>query len=104
MDEVRAGATEGEQASRDPKSGPAILIIDDDETLCALMGEYLRHHGCLVEVAHDGRAGLAAALGRGHDLIILDVMVPVIDGFEVLRQLRRRSRVPVIMLTARTAA
>src|SRR5262245_33986603 len=96
----------GEQDSkpRDTKPGPSILIVDDDTALCGLMSEYLQHRGCDVDVVHDGRAGLAAALRPGHDLVILDVMLPVIDGFEVLRQLRRRSRVPVIMLTARTAA
>src|SRR5262245_17086555 len=83
---------------------PAILIVDDDGALCTMMSEYLAQHGCAVEFAHDGRSGLAAALKPGHDLVILDVMLPVIDGFEVLRQLRRRSRVPVIMLTARTSA
>lgn len=83
---------------------PAILIVDDDRDLCAMMGEYLSSHGCSVQMANDGRAGLAAALEPGRDLVVLDVMLPVIDGFEVLRQLRRRSRVPVIMLTARTTA
>jgi two-component system response regulator CpxR len=78
--------------------------VDDDRDLCTMMGEYLGNHGFTVEVANDGRAGLAAALEPGHDLVVLDVMLPVIDGFEVLRQLRRRSRVPVIMLTARTTA
>jgi two-component system, OmpR family, response regulator CpxR len=83
---------------------PAILIVDDDRDLCAMMSEYLTGHGWKVQVANDGRAGLAAALEPGPDLIVLDVMLPVLDGFEVLRQLRRRSRVPVIMLTARTTA
>lgn len=82
----------------------SVLLIDDDQDLCALMREYLGQHGCAVDVAHDGRAGLAAALQSAHDVVTLDVMLPVIDGFEVLRQLRRRSVVPVIMLTARTAA
>src|SRR6188768_716534 len=68
------------------------------------MQEYLEQHGCAVSVAHDGRAGLAAALEPGPDVVTLDVMLPILDGFEVLRQLRRRSIVPVVMLTARTAA
>jgi len=83
---------------------PCVLLIDDDRDLCALMQEYLEQHGCAVSVAHDGRAGLAAALEPGPDVVTLDVMLPILDGFEVLRQLRRRSIVPVVMLTARTAA
>ena len=83
---------------------PSVLLIDDDRDLCGLMREYLEQQGCAVSVAHDGREGLAAALSAGHDVVTLDVMLPVIDGFEVLRQLRRRSPVPVVMLTARGAA
>jgi two-component system response regulator CpxR len=80
----------------------AILIIDDDVELCALLGEYLGAHGYQVSSVHDGAAGLRSALDGTHDLVILDVMLPVLDGFEVLRQLRQRSSVPVIMLTARS--
>src|SRR5262245_26363801 len=79
-------------------SEPKVLIVDDDEDLSGLMGEYLGQHGCHIEVASDGQSGLARAVAGGHDLVILDVMLPVLDGFEVLRQLRRRSLVPVIML------
>src|SRR5262249_11347497 len=61
-----------------------------------------REHGFSLESVHDGRRGLARALEGGCDVIILDVMLPVLDGFEVLAQLRRRSAIPVIMLTART--
>jgi two-component system response regulator CpxR len=81
--------------SADP-GRPAVLLIDDDRDLCGLMREYLEHQGCSVSVAHDGRDGLAAALANGHDVVTLDVMLPVLDGFEVLRQLRRRSAVPVV--------
>jgi two-component system response regulator CpxR len=87
----------------DAGAEPRILIVDDDGELCALMSEYLGQHHFRVEVAQDGRSGLALAVSGEHDLIILDVMLPVLDGFEVLRQLRRRSLVPVIMLTARAA-
>ena len=80
-----------------------ILLIDDDRSLSNLMSEYFTQHGFRIVSALDGRDGLALALQGGHDLIILDVMMPVIDGFEVLRQIRKRSEVPVIMLTARTA-
>jgi len=66
-----------------------------------MMAEFLGQHGFRVSTVHDGRSGLASALKSGWDLIILDVMLPVIDGFEVLRQMRRRTTVPAIMLTAR---
>ena len=79
----------------------AILMVDDDVELCALIAEYLAGHGFRVNGVHDGTAGLRAAVEGSHDLVILDVMLPALDGFEVLRQLRKRSNVPVIMLTAR---
>ena len=78
-----------------------ILLIDDDSELCSLMQEFFSQHGFTLEAAHDGRSGLARALEGGFDAIILDVMLPVLDGFQVLAQIRRRSPVPVIMLTAR---
>jgi len=84
------------------RSAAQILLVDDDSELCALMTDFFSRHGFEIETAHDGRGGLARALEAGFDLIILDVMLPVLDGFEVLAQLRRRSAVPVIMLTART--
>jgi len=79
----------------------AVLMVDDDVELCALVAEYLHGHGYDVTAIHDGAAGLRAALSDEHELVVLDVMLPVLDGFEVLRQLRQRSNVPVIMLTAR---
>jgi len=78
-----------------------ILLVEDDTELTSLMIDYFAQHGFAVEAAHDGRTGLARALEAAFDLIILDVMLPVLDGFEVLRQLRKRSSTPVIMLTAR---
>lgn len=81
----------------------SILLIDDDMELCLLVTDYFACHGFRIESAHDGRKGLGLALDRTFDLVILDVMLPVLDGFEVLRQIRKRSTVPVIMLTARTA-
>jgi two-component system response regulator CpxR len=80
-----------------------VLLIEDDTDLCALMRDYFAQQGFRIEAAHDGRSGLARSLEGEYDLIILDVMLPVLDGFEVLRQLRKRSETPVIMLTARTA-
>jgi len=67
------------------------------------MSDYFTQHGFRIEAVHDGRSGLAHALEGAYDLILLDVMLPVLDGFEVLRQLRKRVATPVIMLTARTA-
>lgn len=86
-----------------PIPGRSILLVDDDHKLGVLMSEYLSTHGFHLEVAEDSRAGLALAISGRCDLVILDVMLPTVDGFEVLRQLRRRSAVPVIMLTARAA-
>lgn len=79
----------------------SLLLVDDDAELCGMMREYLAQAGYRLECAHDGRTGLSCALNGGFDLVILDVMLPVLDGFELLKQLRRRTAVPVIMLTAR---
>ncbi|MDH3528973.1 MAG: response regulator transcription factor [Acidobacteriota bacterium] len=78
-----------------------ILIIDDDEDLCELVGEYLEVEGFEVDSVHDGAEGLSRALASQHDLIILDVMLPSKNGFDVLRDLRSESSTPVLMLTAR---
>ena len=78
-----------------------ILLIDDDAELGALVAECFATHGYRLEVALDGRQGLSRALTGRYNLVILDVMLPVVDGFEVLRQLRERTELPVIMLTAR---
>jgi two-component system response regulator CpxR len=76
-------------------------LIDDDAELCALLGEFLQREGYSVQCEHEGNLGLQRALQPGVDLIVLDVMLPGIDGFEILRRLRETSRVPVVMLTAR---
>jgi two-component system response regulator CpxR len=78
-----------------------ILLIDDDAELCALLGEFLRREGFTVDFEHEGNVGLARALAGGFNLVVLDVMLPGLDGFEILRRLRHESKVPVIMLTAR---
>lgn len=75
--------------------------MDDDATLCELIADVLSGAGFALESVLDGGRGLARAIEGSFDLVLLDVMLPVLDGFEVLRQLRRRSAVPVIMLTAR---
>jgi two-component system response regulator CpxR len=84
--------------------GISLLLVDDDVELGEMMGEFFARRGIALEVVHDGRSGLARALDGGNDLVLLDVMMPGLDGFELLRQLRRSSQIPVIMLTARTAA
>lgn len=78
-----------------------VLIIDDDEELCELVSEYLTVEGFETTAVHDGESGLKEALGGDHDLAILDVMLPKMGGFDVLRKLRERSELPVLMLTAR---
>jgi len=78
-----------------------ILLVDDDAELCALLTEFLRREGFTVDCAHDGHQGLEMALKPGVDLVVLDVMLPGIDGFEILKRLRQHSKVPVMMLTAR---
>jgi two-component system, OmpR family, response regulator CpxR len=83
-------------------AGPSILIVDDDAELCELLQEFFARAGISLESVQDGRRGLARALAGDHDLLLLDVMMPGLDGFELLRLIRRQSQVPVIMLTART--
>jgi two-component system response regulator CpxR len=78
-----------------------LLIIDDDAELCALLQEFLHREGFTVDFALEGRAGLEQAQQGNYDLVVLDVMLPGLDGFEILKRLRASSRVPVIMLTAR---
>jgi two-component system, OmpR family, response regulator CpxR len=78
-----------------------ILLVDDDTELTSLLSEFLRREGFAVDAEHEGNRGLARATEPGIDLVVLDVMLPGIDGFEILRRLRAESKVPVIMLTAR---
>ena len=78
-----------------------ILLVEDEEKLARMVELELRYEGYEVEKAFDGRTGLERALAGGHDLILLDIMLPGLSGMEVLRRLRRESQVPVIMLTAR---
>ena len=78
-----------------------VLIIDDDRDLCALIGDYLAAFGYTVAAAHTGPAGVERALAEPWQAIILDVMLPGMDGFEVLKRIRRERDTPVLMLTAR---
>ncbi|MEO7507022.1 MAG: response regulator transcription factor [Pyrinomonadaceae bacterium] len=78
-----------------------LLVVDDDVELCGLLEEYLRAEAFTLECVHDGGTGTTRALSGEHDLVILDVMLPVLNGFEVLRRIRAGSNIPVLMLTAR---
>ncbi len=78
-----------------------ILIIEDEEKLARFVEMELSYEGYTAEKAYDGRTGLELALGGGFDLVILDIMLPGLNGMEVLRRLRKSSDIPIIMLTAR---
>jgi len=78
-----------------------ILVVDDDVELCELVAEYLEPDGYEVEAVHDGNSGVRRALSSEPALVVLDYMLPGLNGFEVLRQVRAASRVPIVMLTAR---
>jgi two-component system, OmpR family, response regulator len=80
---------------------PLVLLVEDDRRLGALTREYLESHGVSVTVVEDGRRGLDEALHGRWDAVLLDLMLPGMDGLEVCRELRARSDLPVIILTAR---
>ncbi len=82
-------------------SPPRILVVDDDLTVSEVVTRYLQREGYEVEVAYDGAVALASALADPPELVVLDLMIPSLDGFEVCRRLRAAAPVPVIMLTAR---
>jgi two-component system, OmpR family, phosphate regulon response regulator OmpR len=78
-----------------------VLLVDDDSRLAEMVSTYLRGHGFDVDVRSDGRSGLASARLGGYRVVLLDVMLPDADGFELCRALRADSDVPIVMLTAR---
>jgi two-component system OmpR family response regulator len=78
-----------------------VLLIDDDVELSAMLQEYLRQEDLETTAVHDGEAGVTEALSGRYAIVMLDVMLPRLNGVEVLRRIRARSRVPVLMLTAR---
>ncbi len=82
-------------------SGTRVLIIDDDRKLCRLIRDYLSPMGYSVEAVHSGPEGVERATAETWQAVILDLMLPGMDGFEVLKRIRARSEVPVLMLTAR---
>lgn len=78
-----------------------ILIVEDEIKIARFLELELGHEGYLVEQAHDGREGLNKALNNQYDLIILDIMLPSVNGIEVLRKIRQNSEIPIILLTAK---
>lgn len=78
-----------------------LLLADDDTELCGLLKEYFESEGFTVRLAHDGARALEETAKPGLDLVVLDVMMPEMNGMDVLRELRKASKLPVIMLTAR---
>ncbi|KAA0596049.1 two-component system response regulator CpxR [Azospirillum lipoferum] len=78
-----------------------VLLVDDDVDLTAMLVEYLAQENFEGHAVHNGEDGVAAALGGGYAIVVLDVMMPRLSGIETLRRIRQSSRVPVLMLTAR---
>ncbi len=78
-----------------------ILLVDDDVELCEMLVEYLSSEGFVIDVAHDGETGVQMASSGEYDVLVLDVMLPKLNGFDVLRQIRVELKTPVLMLTAR---
>jgi DNA-binding response OmpR family regulator len=89
-----------QSAAKDPER-PRLLVIDDDRKLCRLIKDYLESMGYSVTLVHHGIEGVERAVNEAWDALILDVMLPGLDGFEVLKRIRAKSDVPVLMLTAR---
>ncbi len=87
--------------SHSPGAPNRVLVIDDDRKLCRLIRDYLEPMGYAVSAAHTGPEGVEKAISESWHAVILDVMLPGCDGFEALKQIRRQSDVPVLMLTAR---
>jgi two-component system response regulator CpxR len=83
---------------------PRILLIDDDVELCELIVQYMETEGFEIEAVYDGLCGVEQALAGQHTLVVLDVMLPGMPGFDVLRRIRAHSLIPVLMLTARGEA
>jgi two-component system response regulator CpxR len=78
-----------------------VLLVDDDVELCRMLAEYLAPEGFEAQAVYDGEQGVREALAGGYDAVVLDVMLPRRNGIDALREIRRASRVPVLMLTAK---
>jgi DNA-binding response OmpR family regulator len=90
--------------SSDTATNVSLLLIDDDVELCRLIGLYLGKAGYTLTCSANGRDGVTEAISNAYDLVLLDVTLPVLDGFAVLHQVRRSSTIPIIMLTSRSMA
>src|ERR1700736_2458863 len=104
VEKYRSGSLAGTSLVMDRKSEPVdghILLVDDDTELCRLVSRFLEAEGYSVQTVQTSRLGVEQALSGSYDLIVLDVMLPEIDGFEALRRIRAKSSTPVLMLTAR---
>src|SRR2546421_4244678 len=82
-------------------SAEQVLVIDDDVELCQLVTRYLTQEGFQIESVNGGASGAELALSGNYALVVLDVMMPGVNGFDVLRRIRAESRIPVLMLTAK---
>jgi two-component system OmpR family response regulator/two-component system response regulator CpxR len=80
---------------------PAILLVDDDKELLELLQDYLQREGFKVDCVYNGKDGIDAALSGDYDLVVLDIMMPQINGIHVLSMVRAQSNIPVLMLTAK---
>lgn len=96
-----SGSSEMSTMGTSDPAAPRILVIDDDQKLCRLIADYLEPMGYAVSKVHTGPDGVESATDGSWNAVILDVMLPGMDGFEALKQIRRKSDVPVLMLTAR---
>ena len=86
--------------AEDVSARQTILLVDDDIKFCRLISEYLQRYGYTITIAHEGKSALKMMAEDNWDAVILDVMLPQMDGFEILRRIRETSNVPVLMLTA----
>ncbi len=100
---MQAMAEAGSMNDSEMREGVYLLLIDDDVEFCSMLSEYFARMGHRLDCAHNGPDGLARAMQTSYDLVLLDVMLPFVNGFSVLQQLHRRKDVPVIMLTARVS-
>ena len=82
-------------------SAKRILVIDDDFELCQLINRFLTQEGFVIESVNSGMAGIEQVLSQSYELVVLDVMMPEVNGFDVLRRIRTQSHIPVLMLTAK---
>lgn len=81
-----------------------ILIVDDDQNICQLLNLYLVKEGYIIDIVHDGASAVSKIKSENYNVVLLDIMMPVMDGLEALKEIRTFSNVPVLMLTAKSEA